>query len=108
MGEPLIISIITHVYMYVHSRAEKEWGDGVSGLSLQAARYSLLQLEEKPLHTKNWRPQMLILVKLKDNLILSHPKVRGRERERERESYTVLNLVQCMKKNNFEKCAFFW
>ena len=85
MGEPLIISIITHVYVY--SRAEKEWGDGVSGLSLQAARYSLLQLEEKPLHTKNWRPQMLILVKLKDNLILSHPKVRGRERERERELY---------------------
>ena len=71
--------------MYVHSRAEKEWGDGVSGLSLQAARYSLLQLEEKPLHTKNWRPQMLILVKLKDNLILSHPKVRGGEREREKE-----------------------
>ena len=66
----------------------------MSGLSLQAARYSLLQLEEKPLHTKNWRPQMLILVKLKDNLILSHPKVRvrgrggegvGREREREKE-----------------------
>lgn len=56
------------------SRAEKEWGDGVRGLSLQAARYSLLQLEEKPPHTKNWRPQLLILVKLKDNLILSHPK----------------------------------
>lgn len=59
---------------FVACRAEKEWGDGVSGLSLQAARYSLLQLEEKPLHTKNWRPQMLVLVKLKDNLILSHPK----------------------------------
>ena len=72
--------------MYVYSRAEKEWGDGVSGLSLQAARYSLLQLEEKPLHTKNWRPQMLILVKLKDNLILSHPKVRG-EGGRERKLY---------------------
>ena len=63
----------------MYYRAEKEWGDGVSGLSLQAARYSLLQLEEKPLHTKNWRPQMLILVKLNNNLILSHPKV---ERER--------------------------
>ena len=56
----------------------------MNGLSLQAARYSLLQLEEKPLHTKNWRPQMLILVKLKDNLILSHPKVEKREREREK------------------------
>ena len=66
-----------YITLFLSSRAEKEWGDGVSGLSLQAARYSLLQLEEKPLHTKNWRPQMLILVKLKDNLILSHPKVRG-------------------------------
>lgn len=56
----------------------------MNGLSLQAARYSLLQLEEKPLHTKNWRPQMLILVKLKDNLILSHPKVEKRKREREK------------------------
>ena len=34
------------------------------GLSLQAARYSLLQLEEGPLHTKNWRPQLLVLCKL--------------------------------------------
>ena len=36
-------------------RAEKEWGDGLRGLSLQAARYSLLKLEEAPPHTKNWR-----------------------------------------------------
>ena len=35
--------------------AEKEWGDGLRGLSLQAARYSLLKLEEAPPHTKNWR-----------------------------------------------------
>ena len=83
----------------MYFRAEKEWGDGVSGLSLQAARYSLLQLEEKPLHTKNWRPQMLILVKLKDNLILSHPKVE-RERERERGGgeggCQYLKFVACM------------
>ena len=55
--------------------AEKEWGDGVSGLSLQAARYSLLKLEEAPLHTKNWRPQLLMLCKLDQNLIPDHPKV---------------------------------
>ena len=35
--------------------AEKEWGDGLRGLSLNAARYSLLKLEEGSLHTKNWR-----------------------------------------------------
>ena len=48
----------------IHYRAEKEWGDGKRGLSLQAARYSLLRLEEGPLHTKNWRPQLLVLIRL--------------------------------------------
>lgn len=31
---------------------------------MSAARFSLLRLEEGPPHTKNWRPQILILVKL--------------------------------------------
>ena len=47
----------------------------MSGLSLQAARYSLLKLEEAAPHTKNWRPQLLILCKLDQNLIPDHPKV---------------------------------
>lgn len=32
-------------YSNLHS-AEKEWGDGIRGLALSAARYSLLRLEE--------------------------------------------------------------
>lgn len=36
-------------------RAEKEWGDGIRGLSLNAARYALLRVEHGPPHTKNWR-----------------------------------------------------
>lgn len=45
-------------------RAEKEWGDGISGLALSAARFSLLRLEEGPPHIKNWRPQILTLCKM--------------------------------------------
>ena len=45
-------------------RAEKEWGDGLRGLSLQAARYSLLKLEESPPHTKNWRSALIIPVSM--------------------------------------------
>lgn len=41
--------------VFVLHRAEKEWGDGIRGLSLSAARYALLRLEEGPPHTKNWR-----------------------------------------------------
>ncbi|OWK02167.1 hypothetical protein Celaphus_00018139 [Cervus elaphus hippelaphus] len=44
------------IYKYIEYRgAEKEWGDGIRGLSLNAARYALLHVEHGPLHTKNWR-----------------------------------------------------
>lgn len=46
---------ILYVSVCVCVRAEKEWGDGIRGLSLSAARYALLRLEEGPPHTKNWR-----------------------------------------------------
>ena len=36
-------------------RAEKEWGDGIRGLAMSAARYALLRLQQGPPHTKNWR-----------------------------------------------------
>ena len=36
-------------------RAEQEWGDGIRGLAMSAARYSLLRLQAGPPHTKNWR-----------------------------------------------------
>lgn len=62
------------IYKYIEYRgAEKEWGDGIHGLALSAARYSLLKLEEGPPHTKNWRPQVLVLCKLDDEL---NPKYR--------------------------------
>lgn len=57
-----IIFILFTSYVNIHS-AEKEWGDGIRGMALTAARYSLLRLEEGPPHTKNWRPQIMILVK---------------------------------------------
>lgn len=56
-------------------RAEKEWGDGLRGLALSAARYSLLRLEEGPPHTKNWRPQILALVKLNGELMPTYKKM---------------------------------
>lgn len=55
--------------------AEKEWGDGIRGLALSAARFSLLRLEEGPPHTKNWRPQILILVKLTPDLLPKYKKL---------------------------------
>uniref|UniRef100_A0A915K1Z0 Uncharacterized protein n=1 Tax=Romanomermis culicivorax TaxID=13658 RepID=A0A915K1Z0_ROMCU len=52
----LTIIIGAVVYKYIEYRgAEKEWGDGLRGLGLSAARYALLNLEHRTLHTKNWR-----------------------------------------------------
>ncbi|XP_008475924.1 solute carrier family 12 member 4-like [Diaphorina citri] len=63
------------IYKYIEYRgAEKEWGDGIRGLALSAARYSLLRLEEGPPHTKNWRPQLLVLAKLTNDFV---PKYRN-------------------------------
>ncbi|XP_039752651.1 solute carrier family 12 member 4 isoform X1 [Pararge aegeria] len=64
------------IYKYIEYRgAEKEWGDGLRGLALSAARYSLLRLEQGPPHTKNWRPQVLVLAKLNDDLNLKYRKM---------------------------------
>ena len=71
----LFIAVVIHQYIAFRG-AEKEWGDGIKGLSLQLARYALLQLEERPLHAKNWRPQLLVLCKLHpESLIPYHPKL---------------------------------
>uniref|UniRef100_A0A4W5JMP5 Solute carrier family 12 member 4 n=1 Tax=Hucho hucho TaxID=62062 RepID=A0A4W5JMP5_9TELE len=70
------ICIAGMIYKYIeYQGAEKEWGDGIRGLSLSAARYSLLRLELGPPHTKNWRPQVLVLLKLDEDLHVKYPRL---------------------------------
>ncbi|XP_041946681.1 solute carrier family 12 member 5 isoform X1 [Alosa sapidissima] len=64
------------IYKYIEFRgAEKEWGDGIRGLSLSAARFALMRLEEGPPHTKNWRPQILVLVSMDGELNVEQPRL---------------------------------
>lgn len=74
------------IYKYVEYKgAKKEWGDGIRGLALTTAQYSLHKIEDKDPHPKNWRfhppapsqpgspfvgprPQILILMKLTQQL----------------------------------------
>ncbi|MBZ3891981.1 Solute carrier family 12 member 7 [Sciurus carolinensis] len=64
------------IYKYIEYRgAEKEWGDGIRGLSLNAARYALLRLEHGPPHTKNWRPQVLVMLNLDAQQCVKHPRL---------------------------------
>ncbi|WKX95384.1 hypothetical protein Q1695_012100 [Nippostrongylus brasiliensis] len=64
-------AITFFIYKYVEWKgAKKEWGDGMRGLALTTAQYSLLKastpqksgipVEDKDPHPKNWRPQLLI------------------------------------------------
>ncbi|XP_072571801.1 solute carrier family 12 member 5 isoform X2 [Paramormyrops kingsleyae] len=64
------------IYKYIEFRgAEKEWGDGIRGLSLSAARFALMRLEEGPPHTKNWRPQLLVLAGLDAEQAVEQPRL---------------------------------
>ncbi|XP_072234918.1 solute carrier family 12 member 7 isoform X2 [Leuresthes tenuis] len=64
------------IYKYIEYRgAEKEWGDGICGLSLNAARYALIRLEDAAPHTKNWRPQLLVLLNLDSDHGVKHPRL---------------------------------
>ncbi|XP_057212616.1 solute carrier family 12 member 5b isoform X1 [Triplophysa rosa] len=64
------------IYKYIEfCGAEKEWGDGIRGISLSAARYALMRLEEAPPHTKNWRPQILVLTSLDGEQNLEQPRL---------------------------------
>uniref|UniRef100_A0AAR2KL05 Solute carrier family 12 member 6 n=1 Tax=Pygocentrus nattereri TaxID=42514 RepID=A0AAR2KL05_PYGNA len=70
------MAIAGMIYKYIeYHGAEKEWGDGIRGLSLSAARYALLRLEEGPPHTKNWRPQVLVLLKLDEDAHVKSPRL---------------------------------
>ncbi|KAK6186052.1 hypothetical protein SNE40_008163 [Patella caerulea] len=70
------IALAFCIYKYIEYKgAEKEWGDGIRGLAMSAARYALLRLQEGPPHTKNWRPQLLVLMKIDENLEPKYPKM---------------------------------
>ncbi|XP_064154047.1 solute carrier family 12 member 5b isoform X2 [Anguilla rostrata] len=68
--------IASCIYKYIEfCGAEKEWGDGIRGLSLSAARFALMRLEEGPPHTKNWRPQVLVLVSVDGEQNVEQPRL---------------------------------
>ena len=63
----VVLMFAVVIYKYIEYKgAEQEWGDGLKGLQMSTARYALTKLEQGPPHTKNWRPQLLVLAKLDD------------------------------------------
>uniref|UniRef100_A0A914UYK5 Solute carrier family 12 member 6 n=1 Tax=Plectus sambesii TaxID=2011161 RepID=A0A914UYK5_9BILA len=65
----LSLCLCLAIYKYVEWKgAKKEWGDGIRGLALTTAQYSLMKIEDKDPHPKNWRPQLLLLMKPYDSV----------------------------------------
>jgi len=64
---------------------KKEWGDSIKGLYMTMAIRSLKSLNSNTSkHTKNWRPQVLLLNKLKDgSSVIKYPKLLGKIKEKE-------------------------
>ncbi|XP_065562095.1 solute carrier family 12 member 6-like isoform X1 [Artemia franciscana] len=72
----IALGLAVVLYKYIkYTGAEKEWGDGMRGLALSLARFSLLHLEQGPPHCKNWRPQILLLSKLEEDFTPVHRKL---------------------------------
>ncbi|CAF4345309.1 unnamed protein product, partial [Adineta steineri] len=75
----MLIAIV--IYKFIEYKgAEKEWGDGIRGLSMSAARYALFRVDEAEPHTKNWRPQLLAFVNAQRNdengtYVLHHTRI---------------------------------
>ncbi|VDP20066.1 unnamed protein product, partial [Soboliphyme baturini] len=62
----VVIILCAFLYKYIEYKgANKEYGDGLRGFALSTAQYSLLRIEENSNpHPKNWRPQLLVLLKV--------------------------------------------
>ncbi|MDC6350080.1 amino acid permease [Zeaxanthinibacter sp. PT1] len=60
----LALLIVAGLYIWLRSRSlEQQWGDVSVGFWIKVARYALLQLKNRSVYSRNWRPLMLVFVK---------------------------------------------
>jgi amino acid transporter len=56
------------LYLF-NKKYEQKWGDAATGIWMQLSRYSLLKLNAKKIHPRNWRPIIILFVNnLKERL----------------------------------------
>ena len=75
----IVIFIAALLYKLVQYHARHttgtwgDWGDSLTALHMQQATSNLLALRGKPVHPKNWRPQLLVLARLNDDGVPEKP-----------------------------------
>ncbi|MDX1470459.1 MAG: amino acid permease [Flavobacteriaceae bacterium] len=56
--------IVGGIYVYLRSRSlEQQWGDVSAGFWIKIARYALIQLNSRKIHSRNWRPLLITFVR---------------------------------------------
>ena len=86
---PSAISLYKYI---VYKGAEKEWGDGIRGLYLTTARYALYQIPPTDIHTKNYRPQLLVFCKFNEKRELENGEIISIARHLKAGKGRVVNL----------------
>lgn len=73
----IAISVVACLYKYIeYQKVAAHWGDGMRGMRFQRARQALLELEKiDAMHTKNWRPQVLLYAKVDSDGNLKQPRL---------------------------------
>jgi len=60
----IALAIVAGLYIWLRTRTiEQQWGDVSVGFWIKVARYALLQLKNRTVHGRNWRPLMLLFIK---------------------------------------------
>lgn len=75
----LVIGAIVYIYIW-YARANKEWVEGLKGLPISIAHVALSHLDDRPMHTKNFRPQILVFLECNYNedqhrWLIEHEKI---------------------------------
>ncbi|OUR91916.1 hypothetical protein A9Q87_08935 [Flavobacteriales bacterium 34_180_T64] len=60
------------IFIYLISKKlEQQWGDASTGIWMHMSRYALLRLNTKKVHTRNWRPIIILFIRdLKEHMQL--------------------------------------
>ena len=57
------LGLETVILIYlVSKKLEQQWGDAFTGIWMHMGRYALLRLNSKNVHTRNWRPIIILFV----------------------------------------------
>jgi len=73
----IVIALAAGLMFYIQTRgAQRDYGDTITGMELSIVRRLLLWLKnDSQMHTKNWRPQILAMIKTDQSGTLARPQV---------------------------------